>query len=81
MLGENLPVGIVTTVPARPVFRSKSVVRPVMRVQCRPALRRDAAVAAAEALLFVEQRCQNVDPGVDSLVGTGGPAERTCRRG
>ena len=72
LLSENLPVGIVTAIAGATRFQIKISGQAGHAGTVPMALRRDAAVAAAEALLFVEQRCQSVAPGVDSLVGTVG---------
>lgn len=68
LLSENLPVGVVTAIAGATRFQVtiKGLAGHAGTVPMN--LRRDAGTAAAEAILFIEKRCQNIE----SLVGTVG---------
>ena len=68
LLSENLPLGIVTAIAGASRFQVKVTGLAGHAGTVPMNLRHDAAAATAEALLFIEQRCQ----GVESLVGTVG---------
>ena len=67
LLTEDLPVGIVTSIAGATRFQVTVIGQTAHAGTVPMHLRRDAATAAAEALLFIEKRCQ-----VDNLVGTVG---------
>ncbi len=68
LLGENLPVGIVSSIAGASRFAVEVVGTGGHAGTVPMSERRDAATAASEALLFVEQRCSIAD----DLVGTVG---------
>lgn len=65
---ESLPLGVVTSIAGATRFQASATGLAGHAGTVPMNLRRDAAAAAAEVLLFIEKRCQ----GVDSLVGTVG---------
>ena len=68
LLSENLPLGIVTAIAGASRFQVKVSGLAGHAGTMPMNLRHDAAAAAAEALLFIEKRCQNAE----ELVGTVG---------
>lgn len=65
---ENLPVGIVTAIAGASRFKVNVIGQAGHAGTVPMSLRRDAATAAAEAVLFIEDYCRQAD----SLVGTVG---------
>jgi hydantoinase/carbamoylase family amidase len=68
LLNKSLPVGIVTAIAGASRFQIEVTGLAGHAGTVPMSLRYDAAAAAAEAVLFIEQRCQSVE----NLVGTVG---------
>ena len=69
---ENLPVGVVSSIAGATRFVARVSGQGGHAGTVPMALRRDAAAAAAEAVLAVESRCRNGSDGTNGLVGTVG---------
>lgn len=68
LLSEDLPVGVVSAIAGATRFQVQVTGLAGHAGTVPMNLRRDAAAAAAEALLYIEQRCQQTD----DLIGTVG---------